>query len=233
MKHILGAALLAVWLLSLTAFAQTNQGGAPSNVNEIINTFLAKEAEFRKALSQYTYNREVIVQTLGRDGKPTGEYRRVSKFSYDQEGKPSEKIVTYPIPSLVGINVTPDDLKSFDIMSYTLDPAPDSYKFKYAGKERIDELDLYVFDVAPKTNGGRRFEGKIWVDEQDLQIVKMFGKSASGDNSFPAYETYREQIDGRYWFPTYVNTNNAAVSGKGQDVKIRMRIRFTEFEPRQ
>ena len=57
----------------------------------------------------------------------------------------------------------------------------------------------------PKKTKERLFSGRIWVDDQDLQIVKTKGKGVpeTKNNKFPTVETYREHIDGRYWFPTY------------------------------
>ena len=46
----------------------------------------------------------------------------------------------------------------------------------------------------------RLFSGRIWVDEQDLQIVKTKGKGVpeTKKNKFPTVETYREHIDGKF-----------------------------------
>ncbi|MBO0237265.1 hypothetical protein, partial [Vibrio parahaemolyticus] len=55
------------------------------------------------------------------------------------------------------------------------------YNFTYIGKEKIDELDLFVFDVTPKVipdpkkSTQRLFIGRIWVDDKDLMIVKSKG----------------------------------------------------------
>ena len=66
--------------------------------------------------------------------------------------------------------------------------------------------------------GERYFEGEIWVDDRDFQIVKTYGKGVgiikkSKDNQFPKFETYREQIDGKYWFPTYTHADERCISG--------------------
>ncbi|HEU5237981.1 MAG TPA: TonB family protein, partial [Pyrinomonadaceae bacterium] len=110
------------------------------------------------------------------------------------------------------------------------------YDFKYVGKERIDELDLYVFDVSPKVmpspkSKERVFVGRIWVDDHDLQIVKAKGKAGpeTKTNKFPVVETYREQIDGKYWFPTYVYADDDLVFDNGTDVRIRMQVKYTDF----
>src|SRR5213075_858395 len=112
------------------------------------------------------------------------------------------------------------------------------YNFKYAGKERIDELNLYVFDVSPKVmpdpkkTKDRFFVGRIWVDDQDLQIVKAKGKAVpeTKTNKFPIVETYREQIDGKFWFPTYVYADDDLIFDNGTDVRIRMRVKYTDYK---
>ncbi|MDQ3820758.1 MAG: energy transducer TonB, partial [Acidobacteriota bacterium] len=113
----------------------------------------------------------------------------------------------------------------------------DQYNFTYVGKEKIDELDLYVFDVAPKVmpdpkkTKERFFVGRIWVDDRDLQIVKSKGKGVpeTKDNKFPTVETYREQIDGRYWFPTYSYADDTLTFGNGNVLHIRMKVTYTDF----
>jgi TonB family protein len=111
------------------------------------------------------------------------------------------------------------------------------YNFKYVGKERIDELDLYVFDVSPKVMPDpkkikeRLFLGRVWVDDHDLQIVKTRGKGVPETkiNKFPNVETYRELIDGHYWFPTYSYADEELIFDNGEPLHIRMKVRYTDF----
>src|SRR6185503_13992966 len=111
------------------------------------------------------------------------------------------------------------------------------YNLKYGGKEKLDEISCYVFDVSPKKLEKDRqyFEGKIWVDDQDFQIVKTLGKPVpdkrnkdGGENLFGKFETYREQIDGVYWFPTYTRVEDTLRFSTGP-VKIREIIRYTDY----
>ena len=89
--------------------------------------------------------------------------------------------------------------------------AASEYNISYKGRDQVDEISCYLFTVSPKEltkDRKRYFDGDIWVDDQDLQIVKTFGRatgylSTNEDQQFPKFETYREQIDGKYWFPTY------------------------------
>jgi TonB family protein len=142
------------------------------------------------------------------------------------------------MPSLQGVSITTEDLEDLGgVNPFALEAAKISqYNFKYVGKERIDELDLYVFEVSPKVmpspkSKERVFVGRIWVDDHDLQIVKAKGKAGpeTKQNKFPIVETYREQIDGKYWFPTYVYADDDLIFDNGTDVRIRMRVKYSDF----
>ena len=234
-------------LFSLTAppvWAQasgTSAGSLPSaEVERIIKTFTAKESQFRQALNQYSFKRDAIIQSLGMGGQITGEYHRVSIFTFDDSGGRYEKISYFPMPSFGG-SVTQEDLEDLGgIQPFALEPSKiPQYDFKYVGKDKIDELSLYVFDVSPKVvpdpkkSKERLFQGRIWVDDQDLQIVKTKGKGLpeTKKNKFPTVETYREQIDGRYWFPTYSYADEELIFDSGDTLHIRMKVRYTDFAP--
>jgi hypothetical protein len=207
------------------------------DVNRIIQAFAAKETEFRQALNLYAFKRDAAVQTIGMGGQITGEYHRVSQFSFSNEGERFEKITFFPQPTLTEISFTQEDLEDLGgVQPFALEASKISqYNFTYVGKERIDELDTYVFDVAPKVMpkkvSERFFQGRVWVDDRDLQIVKVRGKGVpEGKQRFPVFETYRQQIDGRYWFPTYTYADDDLVFPKGQTVHLRMLIRYTDYK---
>src|ERR1043166_6697962 len=211
---------------------------SPAQIDEIIRKFTAKETEFRKALNDYAFRRDALVQEIGMGGQVIGEYHRVSYFTFDDKGNRFEKIGFFPMPSLQGVSLTTEDLEDLGgVNPFALEGAKAAqYNFKYVGKERIDELDLYVFDVSPKVmpspkSKERVFVGRIWVDDHDLQIVKAKGKAGpeTKTNKFPVVETYREQIDGKYWFPTYVYADDDLVFDNGTDFRVRMRVKYTDF----
>jgi hypothetical protein len=206
------------------------------DVNRIISTVAAKETEFHQALNNYVFKRDALIQTLGFGGQITGEYHRISEFTFDDRGQRFEKINFFPPSSLKDVEFTEEDLEDLGgIEPYALETSKiNQYKFTYLGKEHIDELDLYVFDVAPKVMpkkmSERFFQGRIWVDDRDLQIVKVKGKGVpEGKQRFPTFDTYREQIDGRYWFPTYTSADEELEFPNGQTVHIRMVVRYTDY----
>jgi hypothetical protein len=240
-------AALAVLLLLFTgitpAFGQASGTGSdtlpPAEISRIITAFTTKEGQFRHALNEYSFKRDATLQSLGMGGQVTGEYHRVSYFTFDDQGSRYEKISFFPMPSFASI--TQEDLDDLGgIQPFALEPSKiDRYDFKYVGKEKIDELNLYVFDVAPKVmpdpkkTKERLFIGRVWVDDQDLQIVKTRGKGVPETkiNKFPTVETYREQIDGRYWFPTYSYADEELIFDNGDALHIRMKVRYSDFEP--
>lgn len=211
----------------------------PIPVEEIIRQFAAKETEFARARGHYTYRQSVRVQELGPEGEARGEYRLVSDIIFTPEGKRIEKVVRAPLPTLQRISVSPEDLRDIqNIQPFVLISADiPKYNIDYTGKQHIDELDTYVFRLSPKIiqKGERYFEGLVWVDDRDLQIVKTYGKAVpdirarSQENLFPRFETYREQIDGRYWFPTYTSADDTLFFKSGP-VRVRMVIRYTDYK---
>jgi len=239
----LAAAVLLLGLLSARLVqAQTpgsNAGALPqAEVNRIIKAFTDKEGKFRTALNEYSFKRDAVLQSLGMGGQITGEYHRVSFFTFDDQGNRYEKISYFPMPSFQ--NITQEDIDDLGgIQPFALEPSKVAqYDFKYVGKEKIDELSLYVFDVAPKMmpdpkkTKERLFSGRVWVDDQDLQIVKTKGKGVpeTKKNKFPIVETYREQIDGQYWFPTFSYADDELTFDSGDILHIRMKVKYSDFE---
>lgn len=207
--------------------------------NKIIQAFTAKEGEFRRALNNYSFKRDALIQSIGMGGQVVGEYHRVSNFTFDDQGNRFEKITFFPMPSMP--EVTTEDVEDLGgIEPFALEPSKiPLYNIRYVGKEKIDELNLYIFDVAPKVvpdpkkSKERLFVGRVWVDDQDLQIVKTKGKGVpeTKNNKFPTVETYREHIDGRYWFPTYSYADEELVYENGSTLHVRMKVRYTDFAP--
>jgi hypothetical protein len=224
----------------LPAFGQALSNSADfsqADIDRIINTFTAKESQFRKALNEYSFKRDAVLQSLGMGGQVTGEYHRVSYFTFDDSGNRFEKISYFPMPSFGA--VTQEDLDDLGgIQPFALEPSKIAlYDFKYVGREKIDELNLYVFDVSPKVmpdpkrTKERFFKGRVWVEDEDFQIVKTKGKGLpeTKNNKFPTVETYREQIDGRYWFPTYSYADEELAYDSGEVLHVRMRVRYSAF----
>ena len=163
----------------VSAQVETVTSVTPAEADRIIASFTRKEAEFRTALNQYSFKRDALLQSIGMGGQVIGEYHRVSTFTFDDQGNRYEKINFFPMSSMSEV-VTQEDIDDLGgIEPFALEPSKIArYDIKFVGKEKIDELNLFVFDVAPKVipdpkkTKERLFVGRVWVDDRDLQIVK-------------------------------------------------------------
>jgi len=231
--------LLATLALALgAAFAANLPDPSPSEIDDIIQKFAAKEAEFARARGNYTYRQTAKIQELDESGATTGRWEIVSDIVFTPEGKRTERVVRAPMPSLHNILLTPQDEQDLrDVQPFVLTSAElPNYNVRYLGREQLDEISTYSFAVKPKRmeQGKRYFEGIVWVDDKDLQIVKTYGRGIgllkrNEDNQFPKFETYREQIDGKYWFPTYTIANDT-LHFKDNDQRIRETVKYEDYK---
>jgi hypothetical protein len=208
-------------------------------VQQIIQKFTEHEDEFRRERDNYTYTQDVTMQTLDDDGQPDGEYHLVSDILFTPAGKRYQKDVFAPVSTLTRINMSQQDFDDIEkVWPLVMTPAElPKYDVKYVGKERIDEVGTYVFDITPvkMDKGQRYFQGRIWVEDKDLQIVKTHGKATGllkkkEDQAFPTFETYRENIEGHYWFPTYTRADDYLHFRSGPEVRIRVAVRYSNYK---
>jgi hypothetical protein len=221
----------------------TSQPAIPPQ--QIIDQFTQKESVFRRAMANYTYERSVKVETIDDDNKVDGQYFQVTDISFDPNGKRFEHVVLAPANTLERISMSPADFQDIEQRLPFVLTKEDvgQYDLTYIGKQKVDEVDTYVFDVKPKVieKNKRYFQGRIWVDQHDLQIVVTNGKNVPDDlrkgheDLSPPFTTYREQIDGKYWFPVYTRGEGilhfSAGSGYlSQDVHIRETLKYTNYK---
>ncbi|MGD0734554.1 MAG: hypothetical protein ABR976_05375 [Terracidiphilus sp.] len=214
--------------------------------DQIIKQFAAKESEFQQALNHYTYRRIARVQTIDDDtNKVDGEWYEVDDVVFDLTGARTEKVVYAPGNSLERVIMTPSDLQDIQHgYSFVLTTeAITEYDVKFVGRQKVDEIDCYVFDVNPKIieKKKRYFLGRIWVDATDLQIVVTNGRMVPDDTRknnedlHPPFMTWRAQVDGHYWFPVYTKGEGILHFSGGNgylanDVHIRDTIKYSDYK---
>lgn len=208
-------------------------------VDQIIQKFAERETEFKAERDNFTYVQSFVLQTIDDDGQPDGEYRMTSDITFTPDGKRYELITYAPPPTLERIMLSQQDLNDLrNIQPFVLTTEDLSkYNISYVGRDQVDAIGTYIFDVAPKTieKNQRYFQGRIWVDDRDLEIVKSYGKAVpdirkgNNENVFPHFETYRQNIEGHYWFPTYTHADDVLHFRSG-DVHIRMTVRYTDYK---
>lgn len=238
---------LHVWLIAVLLAAgcfgapavRASQGAAAAKTeltpDEIIQKFVAKETEFYDAWMQYTYVQTARIRVLSVDGAPQNESMTlVWEVIFNDDGSREVKLAKSR-GRLRSVEFTEEDrevLQNINPFALTKDELP-LYNLKYEGKQKADELDCYVFSVSPKSTKGRRmyFKGKIWVDDQDLQVVKTVGTPVpqSRNNQFPEFETIRQVIDGKYWFPVWTHADSK-LRFPGQEVRIEETITYGNYQ---
>jgi hypothetical protein len=250
----LRAIIFSVFLLlpaALLADTNCDEGAGPLNTaqpqgmtpQEIAQKLAAREDIFRQALNNYTYTQDINIQEL--DGSTvTGEFRLVQDITYDDKGARLENVTFAPQNTLRELGLTTADYEDFRYKMAFIMTTSDlpHYNMLYVGQQHVDEIDTYVFDTAPKTieKGQRYFQGRVWVDTHDLQIVKSCGKTVPDliagkkkrnvqENLSPKFVTYREQIDGQYWFPTYIKADDTLHFRTG-DVHMREIIKLSNYK---
>ena len=81
------------------------------------------------------------------------------------------------------------------------------YDFHYARREFLGDVRCLVFDVTPKKSAGHgRFLGRIWVEDQDFNIVRLNGTYTHGSRNsyFFHMDSWRLNLVPGYWIPTYI-----------------------------
>jgi hypothetical protein len=208
-------------------------------VDQIIQRFATKEKEFKEAREQYTYRQSVRVITP----EDNGEYQQVFDVTFDDQGHKIKNVVFAPQSTLERILMSEEDLDDIEnrLPFVLTSDEIGEYNILYAGQQQEDELHCYAFDIAPKQIEGKKryFQGRIWVDDHDFQIVKTYGKTVpdigvgkkrkGNENLFPKFTTWRQQVDGKYWFPTFTRADDT-LHFSNQDVQIREIIKYTDYK---
>ena len=209
-------------------------------VPELIQKFSAGETKVREARTHYTYTQDVLVQTLN-DNKVDGQFHEITSVSYDDKGRRLEKVTFGEQSTLREVQLTQtdfDDIRIFMPWILTTDEVP-QYNLAYAGQQHVDDLDTYVFHVEPKKEekGKRYFQGRVWVDNRDFQIVKLCGKSVPDVvhrkknqpmDIRPTFVGYRQLVDG-YWFPAFARVDDT-LHFQVQSIHLREILKLTGYK---
>jgi len=224
--------------VAVCAVAQSAPDPGPEEIERIIRKVAEKETEFARARENYTYRQRYRFDELGPDRRPVGKLEMEADIVFDKSGKRIERITYAPMNTLRNIIFTPEDeqdMRNVQPFVFTVKELP-NYRVRYLGRERLDEIDCYVFAVKPKSmvEGQRYFSGIVWVDDRDLQIVKTYGRGVGtgkrvAGQRFPKFETWREQIDGKYWFPTYTVSNDVLNFESGS-IPIKLVITYRDYK---
>jgi hypothetical protein len=221
----------------LLAGADNKPDPTPDQIQEIIKKFTQKETEFALARENYTYRQVSKIMEIE---PPGGTYEITEEVSFDDRDRRTSHVTHAPVATLQNIQMTNEDEQDLrNVMPFVMtNETLNDYIVNYVGRQQVDEIPCYVFSVRPKVltkDRKRYFEGQIWVDDQDLQIVKTYGRSTGSlrrgeDQQFPKFETYREQIDGKFWFPTYTYADDVLNFKDGQSQRIKVVVKYDQYK---
>ena len=228
----------------VTRIGNESEPEAPPSLPEaeIVKHFSRKEDEYILSRTHYTCRKTIRIQEFGADGQPAGEFVLVTQPGRDVDGKPFEKVVEKPRSTLQHLFLRSEDLEGLQrIPAFPLTSSQlAKYDLKYLGKEQVDEIDCYIFQAKPRVVERIKayFDGIVWVDAKYLEVVKTYGKWVTdqgdvhtiADLPFSLFETYRENVDGKYWFPSYSRSDDT-LNLKGLEIPVRIVIRWTDFKP--
>ena len=218
------------------------EAAAPPSLppDDIIRRFSAKEDEFLAARPNYGYRKTIRIDEFGEDGKPAGQFLMVTETVRATNGQVISKVVQKPQSTLHYFNLETEDVRELDrIPAFPLTGSQlVKYDLKYVGEERVDEIDCYIFKVKPKAldRVHAYLDGLVWVDTKYLEVVKTYGRWVnelgdvrSATLPFTLFETYRENVDGKYWFPNYERSDDT-LHLKEVSVPVRLVIKWTDFK---
>jgi hypothetical protein len=223
----------------------TSDPGEPPTlpIDQVIKKLTQQEDAYAVARSHYTYRKTIRIQEFGPDGKPAGEYVMVTEPGRDPDGGAVDRVVERPHSTLQYM----PELQSEDFEALNRVPAFPlttsqlaKYDLKYLGKDQVDEISCYIFEVKPRVVERQRgfFKGIVWIDDKYLDVVKSYGSwvndlgdmKSSPQLPFTLFETYREFVDGKYWFPTYARSDET-LHFKDHEVPVRMIVKWSDFKP--
>jgi hypothetical protein len=247
--------ILAALLTSVPLLAQQAAAGfgpldptAPTSITvaQIIQAMGQHESAFAAARDQYTFRQDVKFDTIADDtGRPDGEYHQITDISFDDAGHRVEHVLFAPQNTVDRVTMTENDFRDIEKRLPFILTAPElpAYNLTYLGKQHVDDLDTYVFDVKPRQliKNHRYLQGKVWVDQQADEIVLINGASVPQDTRpghedlSPPFTTYYQQIDGKYWFPVYTKAEGtlhfpAQRGALSQVVHVRTIVRYADYK---
>jgi len=209
--------------------------------DEIIRRFSEKEDQFFAARPAYGFRKTIRIDEFGQDGKPAGQFLMVTETTRAANGQVINKVVQKPQSTLHYFNLESEDVRELDrIPAFPLTSSQlAKYDLKYIGEEQVDDISCYIFKVKPKALDRTHayLDGLVWVDTKYLEVVKTYGRWVnelgevrSATLPFTLFETYRENVDGKYWFPNYERSDDT-LHLKDVSVPVRLVIKWTDFKP--
>jgi hypothetical protein len=193
---------------------------APQTMDQVVNLFIEREHGLIKALSNRTPVVETYLQNLTNDPQlgpvPSEDHYFLGRMDMGEtidrkdylkeEEKGMQARLLGGFQKLYKVQYQP---LGFSWMVYAdrTDFDRDHYEFRYIRREFLGDVRCLVFDVTPKAKSGRgRFLGRVWVEDQDYNIVRLNGTymPAAHNTYFFHMDSWRLNLIPGYWVPSYI-----------------------------
>ena len=180
-----------------------------------------------------------MIDELDDHGMARGQYRETRDVIFSPRHDRTEQMVGSASNALKNLILTEqdfEDIRNIQPLVLTEDRLW-NYETKFRGDETLDEVDCWVLQVRPRQilQGQRFFDGMIWVDKKDYNIVRMEGqavpqiRTTKTENLFPRFTTIRKPLDGKHWFPVYTYADDTLQFRTGPQ-RIRLRIAYSNYK---
>jgi hypothetical protein len=210
----------------------------PMPSEQIITHFISNETLYKEAYQKYGFLETIRVEELNAQGGVTGSLQVETEIFDKPDGGRYERVLNSSKSTLQHLRFSFQDLETVaSIPPFPLaGSAAANYNFTYRGMQKEGELMTYAFQVEPKNMqpGHLYFSGVVWVDNVDLAIVKSYGHYVTteprpaGALPFSFYDTYRDNVEGKYWFPSYIRSDDYYGQGNNQ-LPIRLIVTSSHF----
>lgn len=224
--------LLAATLLSAAVcFGQEPPADAAKRIADNGSRFEAERGN-------YTYRQSFEFREVDRIGSRGGFYREVRDVNFTTDGERTEEFLEGPVDHLKSITLTEEDFRDIrDVQPFVLtNDTLWRYKLTYRGPETINGRSCFVYRLEPRQTleGQRMLDGHLWVDQQNLQVVRASGQpvpqlhSTSGSNLFASFTTDYDLVDDQFLFPIRTYADDYLPFATGAQ-RVQYEIEFEDY----
>ena len=192
----------------------------PTTMDQVVDRFIEREHGLMKALSNRTPVVETYLQNLTADPQlgpvPSADHyflgrldmgETVDRKDYlKEQDKGMETRLMGGFNKLFKVEYQPIGF-SWMVYADRTDFDRSHYEFHYIRREFLGDVRCLVFDVTPKKGSGRsRFLGRVWVEDQEYNIVRLNGTyyPAPRNSYFFHMDSWRLNLIPGYWVPAYI-----------------------------
>ncbi|MGA9964524.1 MAG: M48 family metalloprotease [Terriglobales bacterium] len=205
---------------------------APTTMDQVVDRAIVREHALMDMLKSRTPLVETYLQNLKSDQKlgpvPSEDHyflgrldlgESVDRRDYLSKDESFEKNLLGGVSKLFKFEYKPMGF-SWMIFADREDFDRGHYSFKYVRREFLGDVRCLVFDVTPKKDAGKgRFLGRIWVEDQDYNIVRLNGTYAPRPKNAMYFhmDSWRLNLIPGYWVPAYIYSEEGDFSYGAKD----------------